>query len=89
LRLLELQDTLAFYKTAPVQDLLKDATVKFDKKDISEIEKCAFDKVRHYGSMEDEEKQFFKGKVKKSVLFNVGLMGIYKVLMNASVFGIS
>lgn len=43
LRLLELQDSLAFYKTAPVQDLIKDATVKFDKKDISEIEKCAFD----------------------------------------------
>lgn len=87
-RLTDLQYSLNLYKTATFNELLMDAR-RFTSSEITEIEKCAFEKARHYSAMEEDEKKFLKGKIKKGVVFNLGLLGVYKVLTNPGVFGIN
>lgn len=84
----ELQEMILFYKTAPRNEILADAK-RFDSQTIKQIEYSAFQKILDYNSLDDDEKTFFKGKVKKELVFNLSLMGLYKIMANPSVFFIN
>ncbi|KAL4488396.1 hypothetical protein ABPG72_019246 [Tetrahymena utriculariae] len=87
-RMREIQQTIQFYKTAPVRSLLNDIK-NYSKHDHSQIELIAYKKVVLFDQLEDDEKKFLKSKLKKQVFFNLGLLGVYKVLANHQIFNIN
>ncbi|EAS00932.1 hypothetical protein TTHERM_00922970 (macronuclear) [Tetrahymena thermophila SB210] len=87
-RMREIQQTIQFYKTAPVRSLLNDIK-NYSKHDHSQIELTAYKKVVLFNQLEDDEKKLLKSKLKKQVFFNLGLLGVYKVLANHQIFGIN
>lgn len=77
--------TISFYNSAPASLLNADFIERFDEKQRKQISNTAAKRLMRYNSLEVEEKVLVKSKVKKGVIFNVGLICAYKFSAHPSV----